>query len=153
MHFHPCRLTRRSRVSVDYLESNSSRLSTATLHLSEAFTNLILATTIASPYTIQHQLNMRTSRLQSLSLSSLRTSFRRSRSTSTGRSDVSINQDRYVYSSETSSPVSTINAIIHRQPSMVDMEEERNLFASSLEILEPRPIVYWGGLEERMGSL
>jgi len=36
---------------------------------------------------------------------------------------------------------------------MVDMEEERKIFASGLEILEPRPIVYWGGLEERMGSL
>ena len=33
------------------------------------------------------------------------------------------------------------------------MEEERRSFGSGLEILEPRPLVYWGGLEERMGSL
>jgi len=42
---------------------------------------------------------------------------------------------------------------MHRQPSMLDMEEERKSFGSGLEILEPRPLVYWGGLEERMGSL
>jgi hypothetical protein len=36
---------------------------------------------------------------------------------------------------------------------MLEMDEERKSFASGLEILEPRPIVYWGGLEERMGSL
>jgi hypothetical protein len=40
-----------------------------------------------------------------------------------------------------------------RQPSMLDMAEERKSFGSGLEILEPRPVVYWGGLEERMGSL
>ncbi|PVH87243.1 hypothetical protein DL98DRAFT_351599, partial [Cadophora sp. DSE1049] len=52
-----------------------------------------------------------------------------------------------------SSPVSTINAIMHKQPSMLFMEEERRSFGTGLEILEPRPLVYWGGLEERMGSL
>jgi hypothetical protein len=36
---------------------------------------------------------------------------------------------------------------------MVDMEEERKSFGLGLEILEPRPLVYWGGMEERMGSL
>jgi hypothetical protein len=36
---------------------------------------------------------------------------------------------------------------------MVDMDEEKKTFPTGLEILEPRPIVYWGGLEERMGSL
>jgi len=35
---------------------------------------------------------------------------------------------------------------------MVDMEEERRSFGSGLEILEPRPVVYWGSLEERMES-
>jgi len=94
--------------------------------------------------------NMRTSRFQSLSFSSLRTSLRRSSSTS-NRSIMSSNRDSYA--SNTSSPVSTINAIMHRQPSMLDMEEERRSFGSGLEILEPRPLVYWGGLEERMGSL
>ncbi|KAH8663144.1 hypothetical protein BGZ60DRAFT_380410 [Tricladium varicosporioides] len=95
---------------------------------------------------------MRTTRFQSLSFSSIRTSFsaRRSRSPSDS-SMMSSNRDSYA--SNSSSPISTINAIMHRQPSMVDMEEERKIFASSLEILEPRPIVYWGGLEERMGSL
>ncbi|KAF8867050.1 hypothetical protein BDZ45DRAFT_568755, partial [Acephala macrosclerotiorum] len=52
-----------------------------------------------------------------------------------------------------SSPISTIDAIMRRQPSMLDMEEEKRSFGSGLEILEPRPLVYWGGLEERMGSL
>jgi len=35
---------------------------------------------------------------------------------------------------------------------MLEMDEERKRFATGLEILEPRPIVYWGGLEERMSS-
>ena len=46
----------------------------------------------------------------------------------------------------------TINSIIYRQPSILDLEEERKSFGSELKILEPRPIVYWGSLEERMGS-
>jgi hypothetical protein len=41
---------------------------------------------------------------------------------------------------------------MHLQPSVVEIDEEKRSFASGLEILEPRPIVYWGGLEERMGS-
>jgi len=101
------------------------------------------------PSSISTSANMRTSRFQSLSFSSLRTSLRRS-STSNG-SIMSSNRDSYA--SNTSSPISTINAIMHRQPSMLDMEEERRSFGSGLEILEPRPLVYWGGLEERMGSL
>jgi hypothetical protein len=36
---------------------------------------------------------------------------------------------------------------------MLEMDEEKKSFAPGLEMLEPRPIVYWGGLEERMGSL
>jgi len=32
------------------------------------------------------------------------------------------------------------------------MEEERKSFAVGLDMLEPRPVVYWGGLEERMES-
>jgi hypothetical protein len=36
---------------------------------------------------------------------------------------------------------------------MIELDEERRNFAFGLEILEPRPVVYWGGLEERMGSL
>ncbi|TVY93895.1 hypothetical protein LAWI1_G000372 [Lachnellula willkommii] len=92
---------------------------------------------------------MRTTRFQSLSFSNIRTSFRSSRSAS-GSSMVSSNRNSYT--SNTSSPVNTINAIMHRQPPVVDMEEEKKTFASGLDVLEPRPIVYWGGLEERMES-
>jgi hypothetical protein len=34
----------------------------------------------------------------------------------------------------------------------MEMEAERRSFGSELNVLEPRPVVYWGGLEERMGS-
>ncbi|KAE8453801.1 hypothetical protein EG329_009313 [Mollisiaceae sp. DMI_Dod_QoI] len=63
-----------------------------------------------------------------------------------------MSSNRDSYASNTSSPISTIDAIMRRQPSMLDMEEEKRSFGSGLEILEPRPLVYWGGLEERMGS-
>jgi hypothetical protein len=43
--------------------------------------------------------------------------------------------------------------IMRRQPSMVNLEAERRSFGSELHLLEPRPIVYWGSVEERMGSL
>lgn len=92
---------------------------------------------------------MRTTRFQSLSFSSIRSSLRRS---SASHGSIMSNK-RDSYASNSSSPISTINAIMHRQPSMLDMEEERKSFGSGLEILEPRPLVYWGGLEERMGSL
>jgi hypothetical protein len=36
---------------------------------------------------------------------------------------------------------------------MMDLEEEKKSFGSGLSILEPRPVVYWGGMEETMGSL
>ena len=77
----------------------------------------------------------------------LRTSFRRSSSASSRASSA-----RNSYSSSTMSPVSAINSVIFRQPSIINMEEERRTFAAELNILEPRPVVYWGGLEERMGS-
>lgn len=93
---------------------------------------------------------MRTSRFHSLSFSSIRSSLRRSSSPSSN-SMMSSNRDSYA--SNYSSPFDTINAIMHRQPSMLELDEEKKIFASGLEILEPRPIVYWGGLEERMGSL
>jgi hypothetical protein len=38
-----------------------------------------------------------------------------------------------------------------RQPSILFMEEEKKDHGSELGLLEPRPIVYWGGMEERMG--
>lgn len=95
---------------------------------------------------------MQSPRLQSitarLSATGLRTSFRRSSSTSSRASS-----DRHSYGSSVSSPVETINSIIFRQPSVVNLVEERRSFGSELNILEPRPIVYWGSVEERMGSL
>ncbi len=95
---------------------------------------------------------MQNSRFQALTARfspyNLRTSFRRSASTSSKGTA----SNRNSYSSANMSPVSTINSIIFRQPSIVDMEEERKSFGSGLDILEPRPLVYWGGLEERMGS-
>ncbi|KAK7418311.1 hypothetical protein QQZ08_011298 [Neonectria magnoliae] len=75
--------------------------------------------------------------------SKLRNSFRR-------RSSSASTRDSY---SSVSSSASTINSIILRQPSLVGMEEERRKFGSELRVLEPRPIVYWGSVEERMGSL
>ncbi|KAE9566964.1 hypothetical protein CGMCC3_g16896 [Colletotrichum fructicola] len=36
---------------------------------------------------------------------------------------------------------------------MLDLEEERRSFGSELSILEPRPAMYMGSVEERMGSL
>ncbi|KAI0545751.1 hypothetical protein F4679DRAFT_588212 [Xylaria curta] len=70
---------------------------------------------------------MQTSRFQMIrsrfSPSNLRTSLRRSSSASTATS------------------------------SSNDMEEEKRRSGAELTVLEPRPIVYWGGLEERMGSL
>ncbi|MBE3044889.1 hypothetical protein IMZ48_20480 [Candidatus Bathyarchaeota archaeon] len=82
-----------------------------------------------------------------LNPSTLRTTFRRSSSSS---SRASSNRDSI--GSSASSPVSTINSIIFRQPSIVGLEEERRCFGSELGILEPRPIVYWAGVEERMAS-
>ncbi|KAJ9144868.1 hypothetical protein NKR19_g6241 [Coniochaeta hoffmannii] len=81
----------------------------------------------------------------------LRTSFRRSSSSASSRAS-SVDRDSFL--SSTSSPVgSTINSIIFRQPSLVDLEEERRSFGSELAILEPRPVVFFGSFEERMGSL
>ena len=50
------------------------------------------------------------------------------------------------------SSASTINSILVRQPSVADFEEEQRILGPELTVLEPRPIVYWGGMEERMGS-
>ncbi|KAI0204744.1 hypothetical protein F4808DRAFT_456493 [Astrocystis sublimbata] len=93
---------------------------------------------------------MQLSRFQTIrsrfSPSNIRTSLRRSSSASTATSTSSA-------SSATMSPVHTINSVLFRQPSILDMEEEKRRSGTELTVLEPRPIVYWGGLEERMGSL
>ncbi|KAK6594441.1 hypothetical protein H4I95_10953 [Botrytis cinerea] len=88
--------------------------------------------------------------MRSFSISSIRGSFRRSSSPSSINSNTSTSRDSYTSQSSTS-PVHTINSIMHRQPSMQDLEEEKRSFGSGLEIMEPRPIVYWGGMEERLG--
>ncbi|KAK5628231.1 hypothetical protein RRF57_003946 [Xylaria bambusicola] len=82
--------------------------------------------------------------------SNLRTSLRRSSSASTSTTSSRLSSG----SSGSASPVhATINAVLFRQPSILDMEEEKRRSGVELSVLEPRPIVYWGGLEERMGSL
>lgn len=91
--------------------------------------------------------NMQTTRFHTIrsrfSPSRVRTSLRRSSSVSTTTSGSS-------GSSGSSSPVHTINAVLFRQPSILDMEEEKRQSSAELTVLEPRPIVYWGGLEERI---
>lgn len=79
----------------------------------------------------------------------LRTSFRRSSSAS------SSSQDSYSPTSATtlSSQTNTINKIMRKQPSMLHLEAERQSFGSELDLLEPRPIVYWGSVEERITAL
>ncbi|KAF7884245.1 uncharacterized protein EAF02_004581 [Botrytis sinoallii] len=88
--------------------------------------------------------------MRSFSISSIRGSFRRSSSPSSINSTTSTSRDSYT-SQSSHSPIDTINSIMHRQPSMQDLEEEKKSFGSGLEIMEPRPIVYWGGMEERLG--
>ncbi|KAF5020712.1 hypothetical protein F66182_7274 [Fusarium sp. NRRL 66182] len=80
--------------------------------------------------------------------SRLRNSLRRSSSAST-----STNAS---YSSANTTPLYAAiaisnNNIISRQPSLVNLEEERKSFGSELSLLEPRPVVYWGSVDERMG--
>lgn len=68
---------------------------------------------------------------------------------------VAFSRDSSYSSATISSSLSTaesINSIIFRQPSILGHEEERRSFPRGLTILEPRPIVYWSSMEERMGS-
>ncbi|KAK4239465.1 hypothetical protein C8A03DRAFT_42944 [Achaetomium macrosporum] len=95
---------------------------------------------------------MQSSRFQSIaarfSPQNLRTSFRRSSTSSTASSRAS-STDRASYTSQTSSPVSTINSIVFRQKSMLESgdEEER-----PPHILEPRPAATFSSFEERIMS-
>jgi len=41
---------------------------------------------------------------------------------------------------------------LNKQAGVLEVEEERRSFGSGLDVLEPRPVVYWGGMEERMAS-
>jgi hypothetical protein len=76
----------------------------------------------------------------------LRTSFRRSSSSASSRAST----DRDSFISSAGSPVSTINSIIFHQKSMMNLEDEAE--RKELNILEPRPALYFCSLEERMGS-
>lgn len=62
---------------------------------------------------------------------------------------------RMSYASNTSSAsaASTINSVLLRQASIIDLQEEHEQFSSKLNILEPRPVVFYGSMEERFGSL
>lgn len=46
----------------------------------------------------------------------------------------------------------TLNSIMQQRPSVIHLEEEQKIFATGLNVLEPRPVVYWGGMEETMQS-
>ncbi|GAB1311218.1 hypothetical protein MFIFM68171_01428 [Madurella fahalii] len=93
---------------------------------------------------------MHSSRFQSItarfSPHNLRTSFRRSSSAS---SRASSRSDRGSFTSQTSSPVSTINSIVFRQKSMLESDDDDRSLHS---ILEPRPAATFCSLEERMSS-
>ncbi|PMB66531.1 hypothetical protein BM221_007523 [Beauveria bassiana] len=45
----------------------------------------------------------------------------------------------------------TLNSIINRQPSIVGLVQERSSFPAELGLLEPRPLVYWSSVEDRIG--
>jgi hypothetical protein len=111
-----------------------------------------------TPYQTSPQATMiQSSRFNALAAhltpSGLRTSFRRSSSLSSAGSSSSSRPTSLRSSQDVSgSPVMTINSIVLRQPSYLELEAERRSYASELSILEPRPVVYWGSLEERMGS-
>ncbi|KAJ4414415.1 hypothetical protein N0V82_007922 [Gnomoniopsis sp. IMI 355080] len=62
---------------------------------------------------------------------------------------------RMSYASNTSSTsaASTINSVLFKQPSIINLQEEHMQFASKLNILEPRPITFFGSMEERFASL
>ncbi|KAL2756144.1 hypothetical protein ACRALDRAFT_210649 [Sodiomyces alcalophilus JCM 7366] len=89
------------------------------------------------PPRASNQIDMQSPYLQAMM--ALRTSSRRSSTSS------QVSSGRSSYRSVASSQARTVNSIIFRQPSILGMEEERNKFGSDLDILEPRPIVYWGG--------
>lgn len=83
-------------------------------------------------------------RLPSLRRKSSTTSSLLSRSSSTSSMSSDAAKRRYA---------SSINSIISTQPAMIDRHEEFEAFSNELTLLEPRPVVYWSSVEERMGSL
>ncbi|KAH7026507.1 uncharacterized protein B0I36DRAFT_366064 [Microdochium trichocladiopsis] len=85
---------------------------------------------------------MQTSRFQTIrahfSTAGVRSSFRRHSSSSSRSSRTS-------FVSSASSNKTAVNSVLFRQPSIVDLEMERQSSGAVLDMLEPRPIVYWGG--------
>ncbi|KAI6250295.1 hypothetical protein HI914_01987 [Erysiphe necator] len=48
------------------------------------------------------------------------------------------------------SSAKTVNAIMQRRPSVLNMKKELQVFGHGLNVLEPRPLIYWGSMEETM---
>jgi hypothetical protein len=86
------------------------------------------------------------------SIRDMRTSLRRSLTGSLSLRSRSMSRTSSYNSATTSrSPSGASSPILSVSKSIQDLEEERRLWAGGLEMLEPRPVVFWGGLEERMG--
>lgn len=69
------------------------------------------------------------------------------------RTSTSSSRNSYASNTSSASAASSINSLIFRQPSIMDLEEEHKTFGSELKILEPRPVVFFGSMEERFASL
>ncbi|KKY34121.1 putative calcium channel subunit cch1 [Diaporthe ampelina] len=69
------------------------------------------------------------------------------------RTSTSSSRNSYASNTSSASAASSINSLIFRQPSIMDLEEEHKAFGSELKILEPRPVVFFGSMEERFASL
>lgn len=76
-------------------------------------------------------------------------SFRRSRYPS---SNSSVSDRGSYISTSSQTQLMTLNSIMQQRPSVIHLEEEQKIFATGLNVLEPRPVVYWGGMEETMQS-
>ncbi|ROW18399.1 hypothetical protein VPNG_00290 [Cytospora leucostoma] len=69
------------------------------------------------------------------------------------RESTSSSRNSYASYTSSTSAASTINSVIFRQPSIMDLEEEHKNFGTELKVLEPRPVVFYGSMEERFASL
>lgn len=61
--------------------------------------------------------------------------------------------ERYQKHIKNKSSAKTINAIMQRRPSVLNLVNERQIFGRGLEMLEPRPLIYWGSMEETMSLI
>ncbi|PSR78246.1 hypothetical protein BD289DRAFT_486140 [Coniella lustricola] len=76
--------------------------------------------------------------------------MRRRSTTSSETSEVS--RISFASNMSAASAASTINSVLFRQPSVIDLQQEHEQFSSKLTVLEPRPIVFYGSMEERFSS-